>query len=464
MQHTEKIKKKLNVQTMGITKWFDAVFHPLCIVDPLTGHLWFNQTMKTYLQIKRVPDDAQTMHAFLERLNLPKYKEVLDHLITHAEVGISKSLDLGIFVIHFRTVVMADQTLYLVGSLGDHAMSIAGDGMQDSRLISSEALLRINQSLMNFENINELLDYILYEVYLAFNQMHCGCILLNEKGMLRMTSQIGYTKEAQEAFELPLSDTYIWRYGKGRFDKVYRINQIELITEEDYSKTADAITGDVMVSSISAPIVIDGVLYALINFDSPDINAFTPEQEQMMEFVRAQLAIAIKNMQLLEKTRYLTRHDALTGCWSRHYFEERLHDLILDHHRHETPFSLVVMDADHLKVINDTYGHLAGDELIITLGRAFTKICVNQDMIARFGGDEFIGYLASMDKRQITQRLNQLRTSLDDIGLKFEVGFSFGVMSYPEDGHSYVELLRKADQAMYEDKLKRSLKRKEAQK
>lgn len=336
-----------------------------------------------------------------------------------------------------------------------HASDVQNSN-RDNVFKYTEMFLRINQSMMSITTEQELLDHIMDEIYDVFDHHDCGCILVNRDGLLYMESQVGYTAEAMRSFNIKVEESYFYRYAGGEYNRVYRINQIDLINEEDYSKVAESVDGTEMLSSISAPIIIDDKLYGLINFDSPYENAFTEEQLVVMEYVRIQLAAAIKNMKLYEKIIHLSRYDQLTALCNRHYFETIIEELILNCMDSSSEITLVVCDVDYLKKVNDTWGHLAGDEYLKLVAKCLKESLPECSHIGRFGGDEFIAVISDIEDQELVERLSSAQLNLDSCDdIKWNMSFSYGFSKLIKGEDTYLSVLKKADEKMYLQKSKR---------
>jgi diguanylate cyclase (GGDEF)-like protein len=180
--------------------------------------------------------------------------------------------------------------------------------------------------------------------------------------------------------------------------------------------------------------------------------------EQEMFFLHAlcdYAAIAIDNARAVEKIQELTITDDCTGLYNARHLYKTLEAEVYRSARFGYEFSVIFMDLDHFKTVNDTYGHLVGSKLLQEIGFKVKSQLRLIDYAFRYGGDEFVILLPQTDKTSalvVAKRLQEMmrRTQfLADDGLNLNVRCSMGLATYPEDAKSSHEIIRQADEMMY---------------
>jgi two-component system, cell cycle response regulator len=154
--------------------------------------------------------------------------------------------------------------------------------------------------------------------------------------------------------------------------------------------------------------------------------------------------------------RELAERDGLTGLHNHRYFREALDRELARSARHRRLFSLVMIDIDHFKRFNDTYGHLAGDEALKHLAGILQNLCRSSSVVARYGGEEFVmivpendseGARVFADRVRDTVELTPFRNSGEALSLPLTI--SLGISTFPEDGIDARTLIQRADKALY---------------
>jgi diguanylate cyclase (GGDEF)-like protein len=169
------------------------------------------------------------------------------------------------------------------------------------------------------------------------------------------------------------------------------------------------------------------------------------------------LAMALSNIRLRERLRDQSLRDPLTRLFNRRYFEEAFSRELKRSERHQIPLSVVMLDIDFFKRINDTYGHDVGDDVLRGLASVIAGLVRTEDTVCRLGGEEFVVLLPSTSTEQGLQAAEKLRAAVR--GIKFRelaglnrISCSFGVATFPEHGMTGEALLHAADMALYRAK------------
>ena len=320
-----------------------------------------------------------------------------------------------------------------------------------------DAMLEVSHAIIDVDNINDLFEIILDKVTKVMKKTDLACILaLTENNELTMISNKGYQLEEGQEFRIKLEDSFVWLKTGGKIEKTVIINDLVKDFPHLYEGVLENKKGIFVRSSMSAPIFIENRFFGLINIDCGQNDIFDETDWILMEYVRKQISIAISKHRLYEETIYLTRHDNLTDIYNRRYFEELINKKIEENISEGKKFHFVIFDLDRLKMINDTYGHAKGDELIIEFSRFLKNSVRDTDIIARFGGDEFVGIFFNIDIRHLVKRMEDLRSGFINKPFIFnendKCGFSYGIASFPLDGWTYDDLVNVADKRMYEYK------------
>ncbi|MDQ4065241.1 MAG: diguanylate cyclase, partial [Actinomycetota bacterium] len=209
-------------------------------------------------------------------------------------------------------------------------------------------------------------------------------------------------------------------------------------------------------ATIAVPIYSeDRIAAVLAAYRNDESRPFGPEDLETVVFLAEQGGVAIENVLLHEEAQRLSLTDGLTGTWNRRYFQMQFRQILATATRFDRAFSVLMLDLDHFKVLNDTYGHQRGDAVLVEFARRVKETLREVDTFARYGGEEFIVLLPETDEvgaRTTGEKIREEIRSQPFGALGEEpvpVTVSIGVASYPRHGDRFDILVESADKALY---------------
>lgn len=218
----------------------------------------------------------------------------------------------------------------------------------------------------------------------------------------------------------------------------------------------DNISGFKTHSLICTPLICRDKVLGVIELVNKKIGEeFTEEDLEILKHLSDYIAIAIDNARNFEKIQELTIKDDLTCLYNTRFFHDMLEREIKRSMRKRRELSLIFMDLDHFKEVNDTHGHLCGSKLLKEIAKIIMESVRNIDIPIRYGGDEFVIILPETSKecaKNVAERiLNNIRNTnfLKEENLNLKLTASIGYATFPDDAKDKTELIKMADNAMY---------------
>lgn len=209
---------------------------------------------------------------------------------------------------------------------------------------------------------------------------------------------------------------------------------------------------------LSVPVRASGTPVGIMNLVFASGRQFSEEEMRLLATLGDQFGGAVERLRLFQDVQKLAATDSLTGLYNRRHFMESAEKELERVRRYERPISLAILDIDFFKQINDTYGHLAGDQVLIETSGLCQKSIRRIDLIGRFGGEELIILMPETTPEKAGQAMERLRKDIEALEIQTQRGTvrftaSIGVASL--EGHHTLGLqlfVDKADQALYEAK------------
>jgi diguanylate cyclase (GGDEF)-like protein/PAS domain S-box-containing protein len=207
------------------------------------------------------------------------------------------------------------------------------------------------------------------------------------------------------------------------------------------------------------PILAQGETLGILHFQATEESPHLESSDLSLKTTFAgQVGLSIANIRLREALRTQSVRDALTGLYNRRYLEEVLEREVRRAARSAQSLGILMIDLDHFKNFNDTYGHDAGDAVLRETGQFLARGVRAEDFVCRFGGEEFVVILPTADMNSSQARGERLRSKMRELTVMHQgrslgmITISIGVASFPQHGTSPKELMAAADAALYEAK------------
>ncbi|HUN90304.1 MAG TPA: diguanylate cyclase [Terriglobales bacterium] len=205
-------------------------------------------------------------------------------------------------------------------------------------------------------------------------------------------------------------------------------------------------------SELCIPLLSFGQIVGVLCLESDKLHAFDSVDIPPLESVADICANAIQNAHYFERVRHMAYVDGLTGIFNRRYFEIRVLEEIERAKRYSGSMSLVMVDIDHFKRLNDEFGHLMGDDVLRQISNLFTQNLRKVDVGCRYGGEEFaiiVPETTGEDAYYVADKLRKVIETAIFPGVPRPVTISVGVASYPANATNRDELIKAADEALY---------------
>jgi diguanylate cyclase (GGDEF)-like protein len=300
----------------------------------------------------------------------------------------------------------------------------------------------LSRTAISSEDGTEMLASIVRQIQQTFQYDHIGVGLLDYNAKeIEIKAEAGTTEHALGK-RIPL--------GVGIAGKVARTS--DTVLQQDGGPLQSILPGAQSVLCI--PISYSESLLGLLNVESCQLRAFQQDEIMMFKTLADVLATALHNVFVYQKMEQQSITDSLTGLKTRRFFDEALQSEHKRGLRSGRAYSVVVVDLDKFKRVNDDMGHLEGDLVLTRVARILEQKARQSNIVARYGGDEFIVLMPETGAEQANILSERLRLWIATDAMMQERGVtaSFGVAEFPLHGSTIHEVVRMADVAMYQSK------------
>lgn len=229
-------------------------------------------------------------------------------------------------------------------------------------------------------------------------------------------------------------------------------------TRNDFRFSTERRESDSRLISIAAsPLMTENRVLGVLRVSASRAGQFSSDDLRLVDILASLGAVTLRNRLLYERMGELAIRDSLTGLYLNRYFQERINEEIARSSLKESHFSLIMLDIDYFKHVNDEFGHTAGD-LVLKSVASIIQGCLNPvDLAARYGGEEFVILCPNESQKSAMERAEHLRASIEKNRFYLRrsenrVTASFGVAAYPKDGKTKEELIQAVDRRLYHAK------------
>ncbi len=323
----------------------------------------------------------------------------------------------------------------------------------NSRLTNSIAefytLQQISEAIGSIFDINELLKFV-NDVILGVMGVNYSTIVLFDHKKNRLKVHFTNVKEKEDI--AILSDNI-------NCDFLLDILEGEkpMLENNVVSKEYEFIQSRIIGSFICIPLSSKSRKFGLLIIEHKNKNTFTNENLRLVTTICKSVSMAIENAELYASMQELATTDGLTGVFNRVYFHQKFESEFTMAKESGYELTLVILDIDHFKKFNDTYGHLFGDVVLKSVAQNVKNSLRSTDTIARFGGEEFVIILPHTSIKKAYEKVEFLRQKIannvvTDSLVSASVTASFGIASFPETSKCLSEIIKDADNALYKAK------------
>jgi diguanylate cyclase (GGDEF)-like protein len=284
-------------------------------------------------------------------------------------------------------------------------------------------------------------------------KMHIVFTSIPER-IVRVIERAGRKQLGEYSFSLD----HIWHQPLRSMEPILLSDPANVISKYLVEVSSDAIQRILAPTGVSSsmpicqiPLVLEGTIQGFIWLWGEDVQA---SDIPAMSIFGSQVAISLQNAHLMEEVHKMAVTDDLTGIFNRRYFFELAEREFNQARRYELPLSAMIIDIDHFKKVNDTYGHIVGDQVLRNTTNILRKNLRDQDTLGRYGGEEFSVIMPVTDEKAAHQIALRLRNKVSESRVDTDAGpvsvkISLGISQLNKDMPTLLSLIHQADKAMY---------------
>jgi diguanylate cyclase (GGDEF)-like protein/PAS domain S-box-containing protein len=277
------------------------------------------------------------------------------------------------------------------------------------------------------------------------NESGALAILKSSQNLLEVVTKWGEYDDSEAVFQ----PDDCWALRRGRMHQV---------NEQRAGTICRHVDRNNVVSYLCIPLVARGETLGVLHLCERAPGSLTPTKQRLAQTVAAQIELALASLRLQETLRNQSIRDPLTSLFNRRYMEESVEREFRRAIRHEQPLSVIMLDIDHFKRFNDTFGHDAGDTLLREVANLLQTYVRGDDIVCRFGGEEFTIVMLNASAEIAMTRAEDIRNGIKHLNVRHlrqplgPITISCGVATFPEHGADAASVIHRADAALYRAK------------
>ncbi|MGB9514169.1 MAG: diguanylate cyclase, partial [Candidatus Acidiferrum sp.] len=446
-----------------LRRLFDVENFYLATFDTVRDHIQFDLELINGLRMpKRTRPAGNHLTEYILRTRQPVL--IRDNFVSEVrKLGVDPLRTTGSYC--GVPLVAYDQAIGVLGIFSDHERAYDEGHLELMRVLASEASIAIENarlfqeertkarhlSLLNLIsrdaiatlNPDEILAKIAGQLENGLSYDHIGIAILDYTTRELIVSAESGKRRGALGKHIPLD--------AGLIGQVARTGKTATFRASANSQNSPQPVLSDSSTAMALPVFYADHLHGILYVETLDRVDFSEEESLLLQTLADLIAGAFHNAQTFQRAQEQAITDGLTGVKTHRFFMEALSSEWKRSSRAGRSFALVLMDLDRFKFVNDFYGHLEGDLVLQRVGQILETNCRRSDVVARYGGDEFVILMPETSMEQARQLSSKLRgwIASDTLLREKNISASFGVASYPLHGSAPQELIQVADASMY---------------
>ncbi len=355
------------------------------------------------------------MNALKENFNMTTYEELLNHKNSHLEEEVRRLQE---------SVNILEQ--------------------RHQKMVTIHQMIEFLQVCAKIEDTSKLLAEFLQRLFPEFS----GSVFLTDECNRIFERVTSFGKRGDNETSLEFSDCWALLCGQTHIAS----NDLPELFCHHIDREAEP------TQTICIPLLTQGKVWGLFHLRTECSEKISCYEKHLAHTVAKQISLAFYNLKLREQLRNDSIRDALTGLFNRRYLDEYLKQEIIKAKGNQQPLSIVMVDVDHFKRFNDTYGHDVGDMVLRELAKFLQSQVRESDIVCRYGGEEMTLIFINTPLSIAKQRAENICSGVRELSIQNQgeilssVTVSLGVACFPLDGTTGEEILQRADRALYQAK------------